>query len=39
MANAAERQRLGRAAVGVLDRFGLPALLRQWVNLMDERAG
>ena len=39
MADAAERRRLGGAAVGVLDRFGLPALLRQWVNLMDERAG
>lgn len=39
MADAGERQRLGRAAIEVLDRFGLPNLLKQWINLMNESAG
>ena len=39
MADAGERQRLGRAAIEVLDRFGLPNLLKQWINLMNENAG
>ena len=39
MADTGERQRLGRAAVEVLDRFGMPALLQQWINLMNASAG
>ena len=38
MADAAERRRLGQAAIEVRDRFGMPALLQQWINLMDDSA-
>jgi glycosyltransferase involved in cell wall biosynthesis len=39
MADIGERQRLGRAAVEALDRFGMPAMLHQWINLMNASAG
>jgi len=39
MADAGERQRLGGAAVEILDRFGMPALLQQWIDLMNASAG